>query len=244
LDSTGDSLVATSPYPDPESNFDDYADQYEEALQQGLALTGEGQEYYARGRIEWLKACLDARSIVVTSAMDYGCGTGLSLRLLHQVFQAETIVGVDISAGSRRRAAREAAAGTSIHAPDEYVPCGSLDLVYCNGVMHHVDPDQRHGVVAYMRDSLCPGGTLALWENNPWNPGTRLVMRRIPFDRDARLVSARRLRALTSACGFELLSCTYRFIFPGALRRLRVLENWLYSLPIGAQYQLLCRRRL
>ena len=39
-------------------------------------------------------------------------------------------------------------------------------------------------------DALRPGGLFAFWENNPWNPGTRLVMSRIPFDRDAITLSA------------------------------------------------------
>ena len=40
-----------------------------------------------------------------------------------------------------------------------------------------------------IRRLLRPNGIFALWENNPWNPGTRLVMRRIPFDRDASLLT-------------------------------------------------------
>ena len=36
-----------------------------------------------------------------------------------------------------------------------------------------------------------PAGYFALFENNPWNPGARLVMRRIPFDRDAIMLSPR-----------------------------------------------------
>lgn len=40
-------------------------------------------------------------------------------------------------------------------------------------------------VVDLVRRSLRPGGVFAFWEINPWNPGTRHVMSRIPFDRDA-----------------------------------------------------------
>jgi hypothetical protein len=32
---------------------------------------------------------------------------------------------------------------------------------------------------------VAAAGMLALFENNPWNPGARMVMARIPFDRDA-----------------------------------------------------------
>ena len=43
--------------------------------------------------------------------------------------------------------------------------------------------------------ALLTGGVLALFENNPWNPGTRLVMKRIPFDRNAQTISPRAGRA-------------------------------------------------
>ena len=72
---------------------------------------------------------------------------------------------------------------------------GAFPLVYCNGVFHHVPPAQRPAVVRLVRDSLEPGGLFALWDNNPWNPGARLVMRRIPFDRGAVMLSAREARS-------------------------------------------------
>jgi len=36
-----------------ESEFDDYAGNYDAALNQGLALSGEPKEYFARERVRW-----------------------------------------------------------------------------------------------------------------------------------------------------------------------------------------------
>jgi hypothetical protein len=82
----------------------------------------------------------------------------------------------------------------------------------------------------------------AFWENNPWNPGTRWVMSRIPFDRDAIKVGARRAVRMLEAAGFTVLRTEYLFIFPHALRRLRALERPLARFPLGAQYQVLAQK--
>ena len=90
--------------------------------------------------------------------------------------------------------------------------------------------------------SLRPGGIFSFWENNPWNPGTRYVMSRIPFDRDAVTLSAFQARRLIQAAGFQILRVDFLFIFPRSLSWLRVFEPGLTKLPFGAQYQVLCRR--
>ena len=92
--------------------------------------------------------------------------------------------------------------------------------------------------------ALRPGGLFAFWENNPWNPGTRMIMRRIPFDRDAVMVAPAAARRLLIDGGLEVVSTEFRFYFPAPLRRLRPLEPHLRRLPLGAQYLVLARKRL
>jgi hypothetical protein len=60
-----------------------------------------------------------------------------------------------------------------------------FDLCYINGVFHHIHAGERQQTLLMIRELLTQGAHLALFENNPWNPGTRMVMRRIPVDRDA-----------------------------------------------------------
>jgi len=67
-------------------------------------------------------------------------------------------------------------------------------------------------------------------------------MSRCPFDEDAILISPREARALLMRAGFEIVRTDFRFIFPRALRGLRKLEDLVYRLPLGAQYQVLCRK--
>jgi hypothetical protein len=90
---------------------------------------------------------------------------------------------------------------------------------------------------------LRPGAIFAFWENNPWNPGTRYVMRRVPFDRDAVTLSPPEARRWLRSAGFEILRTDFLFIFPRPLRWLRRLEPILSRAPLGGQYQVLCRKR-
>ena len=67
-------------------------------------------------------------------------------------------------------------------------------------------------------------------------------MRRIPFDRDAKMLSASNARRLLEGAGFEIISTDFLFVFPRALAALRPLESTLTGVPAGAQYMVLCRR--
>jgi hypothetical protein len=86
---------------------------------------------------------------------------------------------------------------------------------------------------------LAPQGVLAVFENNPWNVGARMVMRRIPFDRDAVPLSPPALRALLGGAGLSVRSTRFLFYFPRPLAALRPLEPWLVRVPLGAQYWVL-----
>jgi SAM-dependent methyltransferase len=118
---------------------------------------------------------------------------------------------------------------------------GEFDLAYCNGVFHHIAPGQRLEALALVHGALRAGGLFSFWENNPWSPATRYVMSRCAFDRDAILLSSPEARALLRRGGFQILRTDFRFIFPRALRALRPVEDAVYRLPLGAQYQVLCR---
>jgi SAM-dependent methyltransferase len=154
------------------------------------------------------------------------------------------VVGIDTSGRSLEVARKTLGSKARFYSLGEYDAQGNANLVFCNGVFHHIPPSDRANAVKYLHSCLKPGGLLALWENNPWNPGTRYVMSRIPFDRDAIVLSPPESRRLVKAAGFEVLRTDYLFIFPHFLRWLRTLEPHLSLLPIGGQYEILCRRPL
>ena len=227
----------------PKPGFDAYASEYDAALAEGLSVSGESKDFFAQGRVEHLAGRLSELQFRPGSIMDFGCGTGTNTPFLLKLNGVTSLLGVDVSESSltiARRAIPDKRADFSVL--DQYRPDGHYDLVFTNGVFHHIPPAERAGAMDYIFRALRPGGFLAFWENNPWNPGTRYVMSRIPFDRDAITLSAREAHGLVHAGGFDVSRTDFLFIFPKMLGFLRTLEPMLSGLPLGAQYQLLCRK--
>ncbi len=224
--------------------FDRHAERYDEELNRGLRASGETKEYFAQRRIAWLARCCERLGFRPRSVLDFGCGVGGGTQLLLRGLGAASAIGLDASAVSleiARRNDRDPA--TRYLAPGQYAPDGSVDLVFANGVFHHIPPQQRRSSADFIAACLRGGGLLSFWENNPLNPGARYVMSRIPFDRDAIALRSREAKSLLQSAGFELIRTDYHFIFPRALKLLRGLEPHLARFPIGAQYQVLCRKR-
>jgi len=223
--------------------FDQYAKSYDAALAEGLSVSGEEKTYFAHGRAAWLAKCLHDFSPPIRAVLDFGCGTGSSTPFLLDHLQPSLLVGVDVSAQSILEARRShSSARASFHSVQDYQPGGAIDLAFCNGVFHHIRSAERVAAVSYVFRSLRCGGRFAFWENNPWNPGTRWVMSRIPFDRDAVTLGPSESRRLLRRGGFEILRTDFLFIFPRALRWFRRWEPALSRWPFGAQYQVLCRK--
>jgi SAM-dependent methyltransferase len=223
--------------------FDRFATDYDRALAEGISVSGEDKDYFANGRVEWLAGCLHKLGCHPKIVLDYGCGTGSATPFLARSLSFDSLVGVDVSVQSlvvaRQQHGSPQVKFTSVN---DYKPAGSVDLVFCNGVFHHIPPKDRHDAVKFIHASLKPGAFFSFWENNPWNPGTRYVMSRIPFDRDAITLSPPEARRLLRAGGFEIVRTDFLFWFPRFLSWFRRLEKLLSPLPMGAQYHVLCRK--
>ena len=225
--------------------FDAYASEYDAALAEGLSVSGESKKFFAQARVNHLAGCLKELQFRPASILDFGCGTGTNTPFLLKLDGVASLIGVDISESSlniARRGIPDQRAAFSVL--DQYRPDSRFDLVFTNGVFHHIPPAERDGAMDYIFRALRPGGLLAFWENNPWNPGTRYVMSRIPFDRDAITISAGEAQRMFRSGGLDVLRTDFLFIFPKLLGFLRNLEPLLSVFPFGAQYQLLCRKPL
>jgi SAM-dependent methyltransferase len=231
------------PTPAKTTDFDTYAGDYDSALNRGISVSGESKIYFARERIAWLKKCLDTLGTHPRSVLDFGCGTGTATRFFIELLGADSVIGADRSdrslAVAREREPSERARFVLF---DNYRTDATIDLAFCNGVFHHIPRGNRAEAIAYIHRALAPAGLFAFWENNPWNPGTRYVMSRIPFDRDAETLSVLEARRILREGGFEVIRTDFIFIFPRMLGWLRGLEPALCRLPIGAQYMVLCRK--
>ena len=225
--------------------FDSYSHDYDAALSAGLSYTGETAAYFARGRLEWLRRELNALGHRSRLVVDYGCGLGSSSKWYFDILGASELLGIDISVGLLERArSRHGSDRARFRLRSEAKPSAQADLVFCNGVFHHIPLAQRQAELTYVWETLRPGGLFAFWDNNPWNPATRFIMSRVAFDTNAETISAPRARKMLKASGFEIVRTDFLFIFPRFLKSLRFLERFLCRLPLGGQYLVLGRRPL
>lgn len=223
------------------AEFDRFARSYEQDLAKSLTVTGESREFYAQGRIDWTAQCVARLGHSVGRILDYGCGDGANVPMLAERFNAEQVLGVDVSAESIA-VARQAnsSPGLQFLCTTEWMPDGTVDLAFTNGVFHHIPPAERPTCLQAIRRALRPGGLFAFWENNPWNPGTQFVMSRCAFDEHAIKISPRKGKKMLSNSGFRILRTDSLFYFPRQLSFLRPAEAWLRPVPLGGQYVVLC----
>jgi SAM-dependent methyltransferase len=215
----------------------DKSSEYERMLEVGIRLSGESREWFMMERVRDLQNRLPI-GFRPRRVLDFGCGFGSTAAYLAELYPDAEVVGVDTAEGAIAHA-------RDVHGTDRVRVSGvgdltdgdGFDLCYTNGVFHHIPPAVRTDAVRLIHRALAPGGRFALMENNPWNPGTRLVMSRIEFDRDAIMLWPGEARRLLAAGGFlETSAPRFLFIFPRPLALLRSLEPSLARLPLGAQY--------
>ena len=225
-----------------QAEFDRFAQSYDQELAKSLAITGEDRDYYAQKRIDWTFDCVARLQFSVKKILDYGCGDGTNAPMLAAKFKADQVLGVDVSHASIAAARQsKTAAGLQFLCITDWMPDGTIDLAYTNGVFHHIPVAEREACLGVIGRALRPRGLLAFWENNPWNPGTHYVMSQCAFDKNAVKISPREAKKMLSRAGFKILRTDSLFYFPRQLRFLRPAEVWLHSLPFGGQYLVLCQ---
>jgi SAM-dependent methyltransferase len=225
-----------------QTGFDRVGDSYQAAVDEAISFAGQEHDFYveakARRLVELARRLLGPRR---ASALDVGCGVGLVDRHVSSSFDLH---GVDVSPAmvERARAANpdvEYAVSEPRRLPYEDA---RFDLAFAVCVLHHVERADRLPLVEEMRRVVRPGGLVAVFEHNPWNPLTRRVVRSCSFDEDVELLRRGELESLLRAAGLEVASGEYLLFFPWRARLLQAAERTLTWLPLGAQYVVAARR--
>jgi SAM-dependent methyltransferase len=213
-------------------DFDAYADSYEAMLKEQLAFFSRDRDYFSEYKIDILRRLFPEG---VGSVLDFGCGIGLSLPHIVKKFPDARVFATDISATGLARVASMYPAVTVLQ--DAEVGSRTYDLILVATVIHHVEPTLLPGLLKRLEGMLAPGGRLCIFEHNPWNPVTRHMVSTCPFDRDAVLISFRRLKKLIrGTTRLRISHGGYSLFFPAALRALWPMEAAMRWLPLGGQY--------
>lgn len=223
------------------SELGSYAQRYRETINDTSSISGERYEFFIRFRVSLMKRKLIKIGAYdgVGCILDFGCGIGATGEVLEAAFLQATIIGIDPSQESIVEARRLGLRRTEFIRAEggaTTLPENSVDLVYSNGVFHHILPKSRAVVLREIHRVVKPGGHIFIFENNPANPLMMRAMAKSPLDTNAQVLTAGELGSLVKDNGFFLLKTGYYFLFPHFLRFLRWSEPLFEPLPLGAQY--------
>jgi SAM-dependent methyltransferase len=226
------------------TDFDPYAEQYGSTVQRSIDFSGLDHDFFTRRKAQhlvdlatrWLGTLSELR------ALDVGCGVGTTDA--HLVGRFGRLDGVDTSPEAIQRAAVANPSVCYLAYEGESLPYedDSFDFVFAICVLHHVGLSERPRFMSELRRVARPGGLIAVFEHNPFNPLTRIAVDRCEFDADAVLLRAPEMRRLFEKAGLRPVERRYVILFPSNRSRLRALEKAVGALPLAAQYYVAARR--
>jgi len=226
-----------------ERAFDAYAETYRTQVEQSIAFARlDHTDMTARKAEHVLALC--ARLVGPADRqrmLDVGCGVGLTDGFLAD--RVGTLTGIDLSGESvaMATAANPSAKYLTFDGGAFPLDDESFDLAFAICVLHHVPPADRLAFAAELRRVVRPGGVVAVFEHNPWNPLTRLAVRRCALDATAVLSRCGPTAELLTAAGLEVERRAY-ILFTRSARWSARADAALARCPVGAQYYVAARR--
>ena len=235
--------------------FDRVARDYEKIHNRSLPPGVRSDEFVAQKAANVARWITDGYEHKGFCFLDFGCGNGRLFKYLLESDLLKPLVeqgglrlfGYDTSAESLKEA--KAIAGDDriclVHDLGNLPADIRFDLVISCNVFHHIVPTERAAAAKTLRAWMKPKARLVIWEHNPFNPLTRLIVKACPFDKEARLLTLNTATHLFETNSYRYLKHAYVNVFPPRLQRLNAVaaaEVKLSRLPIGAQYWVMFER--
>jgi SAM-dependent methyltransferase len=213
--------------------FDTYAADYRKIINETSSLSGEKFEYFIDVRLNIVKRRIKQAERI----LDFGCGIGAAEPVFVSKYPSAEVYGVDESGESIRAAIRQKS-GANFIVTKKDLPFrqGFFDLLYSNGTFHHIPYNKHPAVLKELFRVTKKGGSIFIFENNPYNPLMMRVMKKNPFDNDAKVLKPKYLRQILRDSGFKVKQTGFYVFYPHAFKFLRFSERYMERLPLGAQY--------
>jgi ubiquinone/menaquinone biosynthesis C-methylase UbiE len=218
-------------------SFDDYVETYEKEIQSSIGFAGQNHDFFIKVKADLIKRIADKNFSKPGNiqVLDIGCGIGLIDNQISSKF--ENLYGVDVEEGIIEKAKSfnpkvkySLYKGTKLPFDDN-----SMDMVFTINVIHHVPPANWERFVQEMQRVTRKDGISAVFEHNPLNPLTKLAVNKCEFDRDAVLLTKRKLKSMFKN-KFRLVDESYILFFPFRNNIFRSFETIFKWIPFGAQY--------
>lgn len=230
-----------------QADFDEYAKDYREIHTKNIqSFSGKDSGYFGEYKVRIINQ--EVGSPKKVKILDLGCGDGLNAVFFEKYFPGMQYYGIDISKECIRQAKKAIQKsnvsfsmydGKTIPFDDD-----SFDIILIACVLHHVPYDEHYGLLKECQRVLKERGNLYIFEHNPFNPVTRKIVNTCPFDEDAVLIRAGRMKHLLSELRFHNIKISYTIFFPRKFffRYLLGIEKYLKCLP-GGQYYIRCEKK-
>jgi ubiquinone/menaquinone biosynthesis C-methylase UbiE len=221
------------------TEFDQFADEYDQLHRQSISVTGESPAFFHEYKIKLLAGLAQRCNLQPESILDFGSGIGNSTPYFRSYFPSAKLAGADVSQRSLDVAQeRFPGEARSLRIQENRIPApdGAFDITFSACVFHHIPHEEHVHWLRELRRVTRIGGMLAIFEHNPLNPLTLRAVNSCPFDANARLIRANQLLRRYRASGWTDPKAQYHVFFPHALAGFRVLEPYLSAVPFGGQY--------
>jgi ubiquinone/menaquinone biosynthesis C-methylase UbiE len=221
------------------SEFDQFADEYNQLHARNIAVTGEKPEFFHEYKLNKLKHFVLERGVAANDILDFGSGIGNSTPFLRRYFSTARLTGADISRRSLEVAeSRFPGLSNRLLIEGHHIPAksNSFDVIFSACVFHHIAHEEHAQWLRELHRVARHGGLLTVFEHNPLNPLTVRAVNTCPFDENAHLIRANQFADRYRQSGWSNPKVRFHLFFPHALSGLRLLEPYLAAVPFGAQY--------
>ena len=218
--------------------FDAFSDEYRIIHTKNLRLSGAESDYFCEHKI------LEIKKQEVSSPLkflDFGCGDGLMSKYFIKHFPSGSYCGIDISSENIKQALLRKLDNCSFfHYLGNELPFedDTFDIALAANVFHHIDRKDHLKTIMEISRTLKPGGRLYVFEHNPINPVTQWIVKTCIFDKKAKLLLPCHFKKYFNNSQMSTYKIKYLLFFPRhrIFKWLFASEEYLYKLPMGAQY--------